>query len=551
MKIKRNQRVALSALFAAALLSGIFACENDTSSAPPPPYVAPSPYRVTFSASTATVMLSALVNQDVYLVKVNKSSVDVIAANTGSVASSSQASASQGQLDDAPPPPTTALERPLMDSPQALAWKPSAALWEAERARDSLNAAALSVSGPLRAFTPAAVGDAKLFWVNDSYVGGYKVWVSLPATLRAQGTHCNVWVADVDYNDASATGNDDGTINSAQAGVLRDKFDIVYPLETNLLGYEFGGGLPSSSPYYGGRDGDPRVQILVYKNSLTGLGGYFWQKDYFSQSALGATLKTNYAEIFYLNSVHLDKPDPSFMYSTLAHEFQHMINFNMKGVRQGLNSDTWYDEMLSMLTEDVLDPFIGIPSTVAGHPIQQRMPSFLATYNEYALDYWPQPNSSAAVYPKNYAFGAYLVRNYGGPLLLQKMLANNSVGIASISAALAEITPGMDFQHALDRYGEALVYSGTASDVISFNHAVTQSVNGKTYTFYGFDIWNMTRNPGPDKGPKSYSPSDGVNGYSVYLQRIATNWSGDFSVTLKKPASPYIDLYVMTRAATP
>jgi hypothetical protein len=287
---------------------------------------------------------------------------------------------------------------------------------------------------------------------------------------------------------------------------------------------------------------------------MTGLGGYFWQKDWFSQAELDRTaypppLKTNYAEIFYLNSVYLDKLDPSFMYSTLAHEFQHMINFNLKRIRQGLTSPTWYDEMLSMLTEDVIDPFIGIPATDAGHPIRQRMPSFLATYNDYGLEEWV--NGSAAVYPKNYAFGAYLVRNYGGPLLLQKMLANNSVGIASISAALGEITPGMNFQHALDRYGEALVYNGTAPDVISFNHDVTQTVNGKSYTFAGFNIWNMTRNPGPGKGPKSYAASDDVKGYSVQLQLLATNQSGDFSVTLNRPVSPYIDLYVMTRAAAP
>jgi hypothetical protein len=358
-------------------------------------------------------------------------------------------------------------------------------------------------------------------------------------------------VRDADY--------DSGEVTLAQAETLREKFDRIYPLETSLLGYEFGGGLPASDPNYGGRDRDPLVQILVYKDGMTGLGGYFWKKDYFLQVDLDKDPppipKTNYAEIFYLNSVLLNN-DPKYVYSTLAHEFQHMINFNVKYVRQGLKSETWYDEMLSMLTEDVLDSFIDVAPTDTGHPIKDRMPRFLATFNNYGLGgTW---GGNAAAYANSYAFGAYLVRNYGGLPLLQKMLANNSANIASISAALAELTPGMNFDHALDRYGEALVFSGTGSDVISFNHAVTETVNGESYTFSAIDIWNMDRNPlsgssvPQGKGPWSDNTQTAMPGHSVQLQLIATGKSGDFPVTLNKPGNPYIDFYVMTRpVATP
>lgn len=37
--------------------------------------------------------------------------------------------------------------------------------------------------------------------------------------------------------------------------------------------------------------------------------------------------------------------------STLAHEFQHMLLFANKDHPAGLHSDTWYNEMLSMLAE--------------------------------------------------------------------------------------------------------------------------------------------------------------------------------------------------------
>ncbi|MDR3325580.1 MAG: hypothetical protein LBS82_06335 [Spirochaetaceae bacterium] len=546
MNIKRTLWIAPAVVCAAALVCGAAACQVDAGAAPS---VDPSPYRIAFSGPTATVKVSPPATQpaapyDVYLVKANKSAQEVSAAYAGSAdsywgASFPQAPAQAAPAEDGTTTPP-ASDAPFMDSPQALAWKPSEALWKAQRARDALNDAARSVG----AAAASVEGDGKTFWVNDNYGGG-AVWRELPATLRAQGAHCNVWVADVDYDNASAAGNDDGTINSAQAAALGGKFDILYPIETNLFGYEFGGD-PARPGELGGRDGDARVQILVYKNAMTGLGGYFWMKDWYAQSNLSSTVRTNYAEIFYLNSTHLDKPVPSFMYSTLAHEFQHMINFNMKGIRQGLLSvPTWYDEMLSMLAEDVLDPFIGIEARDGGHPIQERMPAFLATYNDYDLEYWMPSN--AAMYPKNYAFGAYLVRNFGGPALLQKMLANNSVGVASISAALGDITPNMSFQNALDRYGEALVYSG-ASDAVSFNRSVAQTVGGQPYAFAGFDIWTMARNPGPGTGPRAYSASDSMKGYAVQLQLIRQNVSGDSSVTLNKPDSASIDLYIMTRA---
>jgi hypothetical protein len=575
MKIKRNQQIALYALFAAVFLFGFFGCEAHARGAvagtgagaetDPNANIGPSisPYNVTFSDSTETVTLDNLVNQDVYLVKINKSVSDVSAANSGSAAvfpqasgsqaSDSRASASQALPDDASSPPESVL---MMDSPQALLWKPGEALWEAERARQASNAA-LSVGGPMRVFTPAVVGDTKTFWVND-YSGGGSIWQEIPATLRAQGQYCNVWVADTAYYESSNILLYNAKINSAQAIKLKDKFDIIYPLETNLFGYEFGGGLAPSDPDYGGRDGDPRIQIFVYKTAQSNLGGYFWSKDYFSQAALGTAVKTNYAEIFYLNSYLLDQSNPGFIYSALAHEFQHMINFNIKQIRQGLISQTWYDEMLSMLAEDILDSFIGIAPDTDEHPILQRMPGFLATYNNYGLEEWV--SGTAAVYPKNYAFGAYLLRNYGGPALLQKMLANNSVNSDSISAALGEITPGLNFYGALDRYGEALVFSGSGQDDISFNHTVTQSVNGKQYTLTAIDIWNMDRlrplgSPVlPGKGPMTYDTQleVDVKAHSVQLQRIGQGVNGEFSVTLTQPVSPYIDLYIMTRdAASP
>jgi hypothetical protein len=403
------------------------------------------------------------------------------------------------------------------------------------------------LQSPVSAFSASVappsytVGSLKTFWVETTYESGS--WVQKSARLCGQGDHSNVWVIE-------SWGTALTDVGAAQT--LAAKFDDIYPLETGVLGYEYGGGLGGS----GGKDGDGRVQILVYDFYAGGgsgnAAGFYWPKDFYTQEQLvsyGSSVKTNLAEIFYINAQYLNTR-PDFIYSTLAHEFQHMINFNVKYVQHSAVSQTWYNEMLSMMAEDMISPLIGIVPTNSDHPIPERIGGFLTSYANEGVTQWNQNFTS---YSTKYAFGAYLARNYGGAALVKNILANNSANEASIAAAL-----GINFNYAVEKFAEAFIYSNTA-DGATFNQTVTKTINGNTYTFTGFDIWNATYNLDVPAGgyyclwggPRVYALTSHptMQPYSVYVQSSGDWVTGSAltSLTLIEPAAAGVKQFIMVR----
>jgi len=416
--------------------------------------------------------------------------------------------------------------------------------------------------------------NSQKFWVTTAQDKFYEITTK----RQAYNDYCNVWV----HEDCIGTGK--GKIDVTQAQALADKFGEIYPLETKLLGFERGGGIATTASGYGGVDGDPKIQILVYDIADDGVVGYFWSKDEYTQKQLdddgNGSYKSNEAEIFYIDVEFYNGDlgyEPELVYSTLIHEFQHMINYNQKPSRLGNNfaSQTWYDEMLAMLSEDVIGPLVGITATSDGHVIQKRIPLFLGGYWIAGINEWLEGGDVMFSYSAVYAFGAYLIRNYGGPKLLEAMLSNNYANQNSVTQALKTVNGDntLSFDKALDRYAEALLYSpkntgSVPSGKMTFNitkeYPVTINGISKTYTAHAFDIWNMAmdeyllesfQEQVPDlvsdytKGPIIFPLQTGyqIPGYSVRLHKL--NNSKDAGETLVmeiKPESATIDLKVVS-----
>jgi hypothetical protein len=309
------------------------------------------------------------------------------------------------------------------------------------------------------------------------------------------------------------------------------------------------------------------MQDFCY-DGLGPFGGCFNLADFYTGEmleAMGESVKTNHAEMFYLDTFLMDAY-PDFALSALVHEFQHMILFNQKGVQQDLDSPIWYFEMLALLAEDLIDPFIGVSSEDFLHPIQSRMPLFLIGY-WYGLDtFQGNPEVVAFTYQLVYAFGAYLVRNFGGVELLMEMARNDSTGWDSVSAALAACNSGITLETVLSRYGEALIYSGDhkPEGAASYDKTVSKTINGTAYTFTGFDIWKMESGsaeydlPAVLYGPVIHDPHffydflgyrNDMYGHAPLVQSL-DEWqrvSGDLTIELQKPVNPAIKMWVMVR----
>jgi hypothetical protein len=417
-----------------------------------------------------------------------------------------------------------------------------------------------------------AINSTKKFWVQKAD----ETYEEISATLRANGTRCNVWVRDKNYSSGSVS-EKDNRITSKQAEDMAKKFDDIYDLETPVFGYEYGGGVQANDETYGGIDHDPAIQILVYDiyndyspNQTGGVLGYFFSGDEFLQKDMDSAklnIKSNQAEMFYIDAYFTDS-HPDTIYSTLAHEFQHMINFNRKTM-SNTNTDqvsaVWFNEMLSMVAEDLIDPLIGIGIENDAHPVNTRMPLFLSSYNYADPTVWLDGNDVLKSYSNAYALGAYLVRNFGGAAFVKSVMDNNYVDALSIDVALnSDVNPHKDTivrsTQALSRFGEAMLFDlpqgQRSAGVFSFNNMATHKINGKDYTFFGFDIYEIKNgykagNGDPLTGPlvwdtgKTYS----LKPRTMILQ-TNDDWqgiSGKLSITLRPPAVSGVDMYIIVR----
>ena len=511
---------------------GFVSCEFFTTTSASSRTYHQSVQKVVFTDNTATVTFHNLSANSIYLVKVNTSENVAQAANTGRALNVSldliknEAAPSRSLL----PEPERAL--PKMGHPQARRFSadPPVILRSVHR----------SVELPV--INPAILGDQKSFWVEEVF--DTDRWTQKMSTLMATGKHGNIWVVN----------SNNRQITVAQARAIAERFDVIYPSTTNIFGYEFGGG-PGG---HGGVDGDPKVQILVYDindaQGNPGVAGFFWGKDLLTQSQLnsiGMSARTNMAEIFYIDANILINA-PEFIYSTLVHELQHMIHFNVKTVEHGIASETWYNEMLSMVAEDLVAPLIGISATNRSHPVQYRIPSFLEAYNQIGAAEWlggSNIEETSNQYGVTYAFGAYILRNFGGPSLIRRISLNDTSGISSVSSALQEVAD-VTFEQALSRFGEAMIFSGESipAGALTFDRTVSGSVSGTQYTATGFDIWSMRQARSSRMGPAVFSLTQmEMRPHSILVQSSNAwqNLSGSYSITLEKPSNANIELYLM------
>ena len=343
-----------------------------------------------------------------------------------------------------------------------------------------------------------AVGETKELWVDSA--AGY---VKKRATLRAQGDNCYIWVLEECFVETIASGS---KINSTKAQDLATNFESMYRPIRDVFGNESDDmintdGLESISSV---SDTGTKVNIVVYDiegdykdGQQSGTLGYFWAKDYYTAAAAkesgDATIGlTNCGKYFYVDSYFLNEA-PEMLYSTLAHEFQHMINFGQKTMRsmetdqagsQVLVSQTWTNEMMSMVCEDMVQEYLGVQDQDS--PIA-RLPWFCQYYYLSGLTDWLGGNSVQVSYAGAYAFGAYLARNYGGTQLIKEIATNNYVDQQAITQALQARGYQETFESVFEKYVQALVLDNPSTTVPSFNKSV-DGINGK---MKAIDIFNV------------------------------------------------------------
>lgn len=291
------------------------------------------------------------------------------------------------------------------------------------------------------------VGDTRSFWIDVGTNNSNQTkFERISATLKVEGDYGYIWVANSNYDNYSSS-NEDNCLKLSQLQTLSDTFDKMFQAETAIFGKTYKEQYDEMWDY-GLITPKEKISILIFDigndftaRQKTGILGYFWSKDmlpddYTYTYELG-NLRSNEDEIFYMDVHFLDK-FPNLALGTLVHEFQHMLHFVNKTVKfsDGESmSETWYDEMLSLLTEDLFSKELNVELS---EMMDVYIKSFMADYSSKGLTSWYNDNLS---YGYSYLMGAFVARNYGDGIEVVKEIASNEYfNIESIVEAIQTVT---------------------------------------------------------------------------------------------------------------
>ncbi len=359
----------------------------------------------------------------------------------------------------------------------------------------------------------------------------------------------NIWVSNDSFDSGSGCTKSkcvtqimvDQLANTfLQTGPNNDIYDWV----TNI--YEEEWGNDAEAKYEEVIPEDNEITILLTDidgdNSPSGgVIGFFWSKDNLDKTAISGS---NERIMFYADAVMFANTDhgdfwQKEIYSTLAHEFQHMINFYQKYILLDTDSDIWINEMLSETTEDLIATKIqhigprGIEYTdgSAGSTgnTDGRYPLFNLN-NTLSLTAW---NNQLADYSKVNAFGTYLIRNYGGAKLLHDIMHNTYINEQAVIYAVNQSTEGTGktFDDLLSEWGTAVLLSNIQSpeNLPTYNTGDFTYIpyNGIEYDLGSINFFNY--NP----LPTIYSTAGTVQAQGNYYYKVGNNLTGDIVISLE------------------
>ena len=193
----------------------------------------------------------------------------------------------------------------------------------------------------------------------------------------------------------------------------------------------------------GGMDGTEKVILIFLASNTIGTGtyGYSTTIDSLPKSS---NEYSNEGEILYLNGAKKGID----IYSTMAHEFQHMCNFNQKYVKDGSFSGSGYEllsinEGQSMLAEDLcgfnLSPMNGGEAEPGNYFLGSAINGYLS--NPAQTDSLSFDNSQGA-YGKAYLTLRFIADRFGTDCVT-KIATGSGVGFNNIASVTGTSMPNL------------------------------------------------------------------------------------------------------------
>ena len=375
----------------------------------------------------------------------------------------------------------------------------------------------------------AAVGDRVSFF---DAVDEIEVSATLRRVATDGSTTVALWVADQEWGPTCSSRGDCVTGEMVDAVAHRflrpGSSNDIYDWVSTIFGDPWG---PHDIPVLIPPEAADEIHIFLYDIANDGyptgprIVGYFWSLHQLLRQPDHPLLQHSLERLaFFLDSPWLATAEgdswevsdrrPSGIIGTLAHEFQHMIHFYQKPVTRNAISETWLNEQASEVAEDLIadklmldgpraviydDPGAGEPENRSG-----RLPGY-NLYNDIQVSAW---DGYLANYSINYAFGAYLARNYGGAALFSDIVQSYGHGVSAIEGAVRNQGHDESFLELLVNWGAANLLSDNTDAPAPYQYNTgswrTSSTGGTEFRLGSINLYNYVYAPGRLARPGPY-----------------------------------------------
>jgi len=272
-----------------------------------------------------------------------------------------------------------------------------------------------------------SIGQRETFWVNDEALSDS--YITIEATLAYTTSHVCMWVQD--------------GLSLPQRGIEASAHQFeehIYPTNRSYFGSEWSPGV------------DNDVCIHVLNADLPSVGGYYSSYDEYPRSI---NPFSNEKEIVYINAAAAT-PGTDLFDSYVAHEFQHMIHWNVDP-----NEDTWVNEGCAQTAETLN----GYGAWIFGFPSEP----------DTQLTAWADEMEQAGVhYEASHLFVCYFVQRFGAELT-RELTATEADGMAG-------------FDEVLTRNGFDLASSDVFKDWLVANFLNDTTVGDGRYSYQALDL---------------------------------------------------------------
>lgn len=273
------------------------------------------------------------------------------------------------------------------------------------------------------------IGQREAFWVNDEELSD--TYLAIEATLRYATPHVYMWVEDgmrLDQDDIEESAH--------------EFEDHIYPTNHRYFGSEWSPGV------------DNDVHIHILNANLPSVGGYYSSNDEYPSIV---NEFSNEKEMVYINVGYVP-PGNDVYNSILAHEFQHMIHWNIDP-----NEDTWVNEGCAQTAE-----------TLNGYEPWIR--SFLDEPDTQLTAWADEIEEASVYYDASHLFLYYFTERFGSDSV-RELTATEADGMAG-------------FDHVLATSGFDVTSADVFQDWLIANHLNDPSLADGRYGYQGMELYD-------------------------------------------------------------